>query len=132
MNAVITMVARALVEHCTGRPEQEVPAACDAALQFLRRQGAPLAAMSALPPAVRRQLSVSQRIPALLATTNGAVGPARATILSALERTLGMTVELAEQASAGLIGGAVITVGDDRLDGSIRGALDRLEAKLRS
>lgn len=130
MSAVLAMVARALVEHCDGRTQHEISSACDDALQFLHQHGASHAAVRALPATVRRQFRDSRRTFASIATASGSIGSALHPILSAMERTLGVAVELEESADASLIGGAVLTIGDDRFDGSVRGALAGLQHHL--
>lgn len=130
MSAVLAMVARALVEHCDGKTQHEISSACDGALQFLRQHGASHAKIRGLPAAVRRQFSALRRTAAFIVTASGSVGSARHSILSVLERTLGGTVELEESADASIMGGAVLTIGDDRFDGSVRGALVGLQHHL--
>lgn len=133
MNALLTLAAQVLVEHTANRPEVEVAAACDEVLQFLARQGCSSTFLNSFPKVVRRELQRRGRaLFALLSTPGGASGAARSTLLATLEKTLAASVELEEKADATLLGGAVITVGDERLDMSLRGALQHLSHHLRS
>jgi F-type H+-transporting ATPase subunit delta len=47
-----------------------------------------------------------------------------------LEQLTGKHVELAQQTDAALLGGLVVRVGDQLIDGSVRGRLERLRAEL--
>ena len=141
MNALFTLTATTLVEHCNGRSDQEISAACDVALTFLSQQGYAGAALRRFLPAVRREILSQQRVVhASLTTPAGKSGTAKAHLLSSLEKTLDARhgsvatdvarVDLQEHADVSLIGGAILAVGNERLDGSIRGALRQLSVHL--
>lgn len=131
MNALLTLTAQSLIEHCIGRPGSDIAAACDAALSFLRQQGWTDAQLRTLLPAVRRELrSGKQMLPATLTTPAGTAGAAAGKVQSSLERTLDIRIELTETTDATLLGGATLAVGDERLDASLRGALQGLERHL--
>ncbi len=131
MNALLTLTAQSLIEHCIGRSGSDVATACDAALSFLRKQGWTDVQLRTLLPAVRRELRTGKRIvSATLVTPAGDAGAAKDAIMSSLERTLSTRVELDERADSTLLGGAVLAVGDDRLDVSLRGALVNLQYHL--
>ena len=53
-------------------------------------------------------------------------------VTHALEKKLGKHVELRCHIDPALIGGAVLTVGSERIDVSVRGALDELASRLQS
>lgn len=133
MKQILSLTAVALVEYCARRPPHEVAAACDAALTFLTERGY-------LPAMLRRfRQSVEREVrrrggggAATLSTPQGDAGAQRSQIVSALERRLGATVELFESREPALLGGAVLALKDDRLDASLRGALDHLSMHLRS
>ena len=129
MNALLTLAARELVAHCTGKSDQEIVAACDGALHFLQEHGFSRTTLRLFPRAVRRELR-SQAIPSCITTPRGEGGPAKARILSALTGALGTEVELSEEVDPALLGGATLAVGDERLDRSLRGALRQLECHL--
>lgn len=131
MNALLTLAARTLVEHCAGRPPDEQAAACDAALHFLAQQELSPSALRGFLIAVRRELTMHPKIiPALLTTSTGHAGAAKASILSALEKTMDATVDLTEHHDPTILGGALLAVGDDRLNTSLRGALLQLQNHL--
>ncbi len=47
-----------------------------------------------------------------------------------LSRMLGLTVELREEVKPGLIGGMMVYLGDQRMDGSVLGQLERMKQRL--
>ena len=83
------------------------------------------------PAFVRRSLA-RQGVAARVTTAQLLHAAASDRLASALEQAVGSRVELVADTDSALIGGAVLTVGDDRLDGSLRGALKNLEAALKS
>lgn len=79
---------------------------------------------SALTRDLRSELSVrSGSVVATLTTPKGDAGPAAEKIRAMLEKKLGKSVELTEKADTSLIGGAVLTFGDERIDLSVKGSL---------
>jgi len=127
MNALLILVARTLVEHSTDHPQSDCAAACDVALQFLKSRGISAGGLRELRAAVRRELSRRQRLSsAVLRTPQGSSGAAHKGIHSTLEQTLGTCVNLEEHADASLLGGALLSIGDERLDVSLRGSLQHL------
>ena len=131
MNTLFALTARTLLEYCDSRPLTEVGAACDNVLAFLTQQGVSSVGLRAFVSEVRRALRQrKQMLPALLSTPSGSSAVMRAKILSALEQALATSVALTDLADRTLLGGGVLTVGDERLDGSIRGALMRLSDHL--
>jgi len=57
--------------------------------------------------------------------------PAQRTGLTAkLGETFGLTVELREEVRPGLIGGVMVYLGDERMDGSVLGQLERMKQRL--
>lgn len=65
-----------------------------------------------------------------LRTPAGHTGSAKLHIASALEKAFKRTVDVTEKSDPMLIGGACLAVGDERLDGSIQGALRGLQNHL--
>jgi F-type H+-transporting ATPase subunit delta len=51
-------------------------------------------------------------------------------IASKLARRLGKTVTLETRVDASILGGVVAQIGDDVIDGSVRGRLERLRRRL--
>ncbi len=59
-------------------------------------------------------------------------GEERAALAAGLQQRTGKEIELAVTVNEGIIGGAIVRMGDTVIDGSVRGALERLrEAMLR-
>lgn len=107
-------IVRALVELCRSAPDGE---------KLLR--------------AVRDELNRhvrgdSDTLSVILMTVSGAE-PALATSITALlEKKYGRKVQLTQRANASLIGGAVLQIGDEQIDLSVRGSLNGLQEKLTS
>ena len=132
MNALLTLTARELVGHlATVRSDDDIASACDGALTFLRQQGCSPMQLRTLVPAVRRALRAHARVvPAHLTTPAGHAGEAASRIASSLTGALHAKIDLTEHADPGILGGATLAVGDERLDVSLRGALRQLEYHL--
>lgn len=112
-------------------PQDIVRAAVDAAAEEFKKQGM----LDELPRLGRHFREVlSERDGAILAvliTPTGDAGALRDTIAQMLEKRLGRVVELVQKADPSIIGGAILTIGDDRIDMSIKGELEQLENDLR-
>lgn len=133
MNSLLTLTAQTLIEHSIGRSESDVAAACDSALAFLRTHGASPMQLRGFVTAVRHELRAGHQLTsAALTTPTGSAGESAKAITSSLERLLAARVELSECADQDLLGGALLAVGDERLDFSVRGALHSLQAHLSS
>lgn len=133
MNTLLTLTARTLIEHSIGRSENEVAAACDAVLEFLRKHGTSPMQLRRFVTTVRRELRAGHQLAsAVLTTPSGSAGESAKAITSSLERMLATRVELSECADRDLLGGALLAVGDERIDRSLRGALTALQIHLQS
>jgi hypothetical protein len=62
-----------------------------------------------------------------IATPTGDIGPFVQTIAKAIEQKTGRPVDVRQKADKRIIGGAVVQYGDERIDMSLRGALDHAE-----
>ena len=123
-------VARAVVELSSDVPSEQHGALIDAALSFLERHRLS-GALRSLPRLVRAALREHRGVVlATVRTPSGNLGEGASALLSTLEHALGTTVDLEEQPAPELLGGAVLAVGDERLDGSIRGALEHMTSHL--
>lgn len=123
-------IARAVCDLLEEMPVSKHDALLDAALIFLERHGLKREVRS-FSRVLRRLLTRRDRA-ACLCTPSGHTGAAGKTVAEALEKALGLPVMLEEEADPKLLGGALLTVGDERLDASLRGALRTLEAHLTS
>ena len=131
MNALLTLAARTLVEFFDVHPTADAAGACDAVLRFLVEKGCPQGALRRFPRAVEREMRrVGHAVPAQLLTPTGHAGESASHIASTLTKALHAKVELTEKADLHLLGGASLTVGDERLDMSLRGALHHLQSHL--
>jgi F0F1-type ATP synthase delta subunit len=70
-------------------------------------------------------------VSATLVTPTGDAGAAKAAVLAVLEEKFGPSVQLTERADPKLIGGAVLLIGDKRIDMSVQGALQEAASALR-
>ncbi len=107
-------------------------AAIDSAYDMLKQQGLEAEA-SALARELRKELSHrDDQVVAVLTTPTGKAGPLAENVRSLLEKKLGHSVELTEAADPSLIGGAVLSYGDSRIDLSLRGMLEDVRTHLES
>lgn len=65
-------------------------------------------------------------------TPSGDAGPHAAAIAAAVEAKAGRPVDVRQEADPQMLGGVTVVFGNERIDWSLRGALDRLEDALRS
>jgi len=103
-----------------------VKAAVDAAAEALRQHGLEheIRHLSSLFAAAAEEKQSTVR--AVLVTPTGDAGDVKKTIADALEKSLGRPVDLQERADASMIGGVILQFGDERIDMSVRGALERM------
>ena len=121
-------IARATVDLLESTPTAQHEALCDAALALLERHG--LRREVQVFPRILKRLLMQRDRRVSFRTPSGHTGAAGKTIAGALEKALGHPVIFEEEADPDLLGGALLTVGDERLDASLRGALRTLEAHL--
>ncbi len=121
-------IALAFVQEVKDLPAKQYAEACDAAIPFLVREGINL---SQFTREVKRLWKVhAPSVIATVATPEGDIGPAAKNIETILQKHLGKTVEVENTADASLIGGAVVSLHDERIDRSLRGALERARETL--
>ena len=133
MNAALTLAARTLVEHLrSGMSREEMAAACDAVLHSLHNSGLSQSQIAQFPKVVAQELRRHGPVGAVLSTSSGKTGASAPAIGTALEQSLGRSIDLEESAEPSLIGGVLLTVGDERVDFTLRGALNQLNAHLTS
>ena len=105
-----TAVAEALILQVVGRPERgtidDVDALAGAAAEFSGRRVAKVASAAKLSDEQRERLAQS------------------------LKRLYGQEVSLHERVDESLLGGATVRVGDEVIDGSLRGRIERLKRRV--
>ncbi len=124
------IIARALIETCQTLPESDIAAAVDAAIHLLFENGLSKDVRSfsrTVKDVFEREFSVAE---ATLLTTSGDASGSEGSIVEALEKTLGKHVDLNVSKDASLLGGALLHVGDERFDATLRGALQKLQQHL--
>ncbi len=113
MNADATDIVRALVELSATVPHGE------SLLRDVR-------------DALSRHLhSTEESLSVTLITTTGQEPQLLAAVHALLEKHYHRPIEIRERRNSSLIGGAVLQIGDQQIDLSVRGSLNNLEAKLR-
>ncbi len=120
-------IAQALVDVSMDMPEANFAAEIDTAIAMLKRTN-PGKPLRSFPYILERMLyRKGQMFAAKLMTPTGHAGEQAQVIQKILEDTLKRPVELEEIAVPDMIGGAVLRVGDERFDMSIKGALTQLK-----
>jgi F0F1-type ATP synthase delta subunit len=133
MKHSIRTLAKAFVDLCSTLKEDDYAAASDAVLVKLTELGLGSAARRQFVKAVAKELKVSGAREMLhLSTVHGKSEAHGKKIATALEHALGTKVDLVEHAHKELIGGALLSFGDERFDASIHGALTQLTNQLAS
>lgn len=128
MNSFAIRIASALVQSLSSVKESDHAQLMDAGLLLARRHG--VSSQDFLKAMKQELQKADTSVRATLTTTSGKESAA-SSLAAKLESHLKNPVHLTE-ASADLLGGAILQVADDRLDMSIRGALTRASNFLRS
>lgn len=118
-------IAQALVEMSRVIPKEDYAQACDSALKMLEQGGT--LDMHHFPGRVLHALQVNEGVVfATLGSPTGDIGDQKAEVQSIIEKKTGKKVQLEQYKDPSLIGGAVLTIGDERYDVSIKGAIEQL------
>jgi hypothetical protein len=130
MKVTASTLARAFVDIAQTLPAAEVPALADATAAFLVFHGlsrhAPL-----FPRLVEREwLKREGAVSAKMITTSGRAGKFREEVLTLVQDALRRPCHLEEIADPSVLGGVLLTVGDECFDATLRGALTDLAQKL--
>ena len=105
---------------------ERLSAAADNLVKLLLYHGR-VDALPAIAEAYKARRAQAEQVVAAEMTTASEVDPQqRQQFVAALQKKLGRTVELAFAVDRGLIGGAVIRVGDRVVDGSVKAQLEQL------
>lgn len=123
-------IARALVELLAEQGEREHRALFEATLHFMQQHGL-MREMRHLPQLLKEAMYEREgSISAIVSTPSGKLGEEGAALNTELEKAISKQVMLEERSLPSLLGGAILAIGDERLDGSLRGALMKLRATL--
>jgi F-type H+-transporting ATPase subunit delta len=116
-------IAKALVELIKVLPPEDVPQACDNALKLLEKSGSH--GLHDFPGLVLKALEEQEGILfASITTPSGSIGKEQLQKFNQLlEKAFGKKVQMTEIADPSLIGGAILRVGDEMYDSSIRAAI---------
>jgi F0F1-type ATP synthase delta subunit len=131
MSARLADIAAAFVQEVKDLPEKEFEVACSEVIQFLEKNGYGQQLTAFTKEVARALKKVDLSSSATLTTVSGDEAEAKA-LQKTLSTELHHDVELAETQDPSLIGGAVLTLGDERFDVSLKAALDRAAASLLS
>ncbi len=130
MKITALAIARALVEVAKTLPESEAPALADAAADLLITNG--LWKDSRTFPAL--VLSVWQKaegiVPVRITTVNGDAGSLKGDVVDAVQSVLKRRCTVEERADSSILGGVLLTVGDERYDATLRGSLSAVSERL--
>lgn len=123
--------ARACIDLLAEKEGQEEQAVIlDAAIHFLQQHGL-MRQIRHLPRLLQEAWHERQgTVPAIASTPHGDLGEECKVIQATLGKAVGKKVVLEERADLTLIGGSVLAIGDERLDRSLRGALEQLQTHL--
>jgi F0F1-type ATP synthase delta subunit len=128
VNTPASVLAEAFLESIKDIPEADHAHAADAAIRVAAKQGI---ALGDFQREVQRLLPRYDRtVHAVLETTDGKAGAHAHALQKELAGNLDRPVTL-EERKADVLGGAVLRVGDDRFDFSVRGALQHAEDVLK-
>lgn len=124
-NADAQSIARALVEMSRVLQPEEYAAACDAALQLAERSGC--SDLRSFPDRVLHALEQHSNILFVsISTPSGSLGEQRNSLMRTLQAQSGKSIHLEEVKNPTLVGGAVLQVGDELYDASIKGQVTHL------
>ena len=110
--------------------KQIIDAVVDAAFFELKKYGLPQEPGVLGPLFLDAVQKRSEVLSVLVITPKGDIGESKAPIVAAIEKKFGRVVEIVQKADSTMIGGAVIQIGDERIDLSVRGALTDLQKAL--
>ena len=127
MKITSSIIARMLVDVAETHDAKTLPELCDAALLVLRKR-CPYVPFRTFFVQVERLVHKRQGDRIAFLTTPKGASPQAKDVLSALKTALGKPVALEETANPDLIGGAVLLLGELRIDRSVRRALADLQS----
>ena len=123
-------IARAFVDIAKSLAAEDQGALADAAIHLLVEQGL-LKECRTFPALVERVWRKQEGIvPVHLTTTTGNAGPAAQHLLRIIESSLKKSCVLEEWADASIVGGLLLSVGDERFDATLRSSLVHLASRL--
>ncbi len=130
MKVTALSLARAFVDTAKTLPAEEHVALADAAAHLLAAHGL-LKDARTFPALVARVWREQEGIvPVRIVTKTGDAGSVKKDILSIVESSLKRHCVLEERADPAILGGFLLSVGDERYDATLRGALHQLSARL--
>lgn len=123
-------VARALADLLPGEKRNTQEALLDAAIRWMADHGLSRE-IRRFPRTLRSAWHERMgTVPAVVSTPSGDIGQEHGSMTATLKNAIGKEVALEERADATLIGGLTVSLGDERLDASLRRALSQLRTHL--
>lgn len=123
------IVARALIDVSAKESPQAVTAACEAAVGILRKNGH--TDTHGFLRTVKKSLENMNAMRFATVRIPTTISPERqASLLSALEKAAGRSVDLSVETEPDLLGGAVLRIGDELLDNSIKNEIESVVRSL--
>ena len=130
MKVTARAIARAFVDVAKTLPPAEQAALADAAASMLVSHG--LLKDSRTFPALVERIWRKQEgmVSVRLTTTTGDAGPVKAQLLTIIESSLKRPCSIEERADPSILGGILLSVGDERFDCTLRSSLNTLAHRL--
>lgn len=122
-------IARALIETCRSLPESEQGAASEVAIYLLLHHRLARSVRS-FPRIVQKMLTRSENVVFAQLVTPVESASTGEDMIASLEKALGKKIALSQSVDPSLIGGALLSVGDERFDASVHGSLARMRKHL--
>lgn len=130
MKVTALAIARAFVDLARTTPSGDFSALADAAATLLASHGL-LRESRTFPSLVERVWQKQEGvIPVTLTTVKGHAGPVKEELLAIVRNAIKRPCALSERADPGIVGGLMLSIGDERFDCTLRGALGQLSARI--
>lgn len=130
MKVSLRSLARAVAETARGMPESDWPALAEAAASLLIAQGHSKDAHTLARLVEREVLKMSGTLSVRITTRSGSDATLVHTVERVVRETLLRPCVIEERAEPSILGGALIEIGDERYDATLRGALTDLTFRL--
>lgn len=130
MKISTAIVARAVVDTARMQPSEEHDALAQAAIEVLAAHGLLRESRKFLTLVERMWQKQEGIVPVKITTKNGDSGPMKKQLLQVMESALRRSCQMEEQADPGIIGGLLLTIGDERFDATVRSTLVDLASRL--
>lgn len=130
MKVSVSSIARAVVDSARMQPVEEIGALAEAAAEVLKRHGL-LSESRKFLTLVDRLWHKQEAVTTVkIVSPKGDLGPVTKQLVSIIESSLNRRCTAEESADPSMIGGLVLSVGDERFDATVRTVLNELSDRL--